>query len=149
MDNTLLVRQLVQRRLRKKRLFEHRPFESVSIGDIAFLLLIFFIVTSSFILREGIFFSLPARNAATVKLEDSQVAEVEPVNGGFRFRGQLLGRTDFSREMKKFIGSDSKKVLIIAMGPAVKYERLVDTLSVARETGVRRVSIKNMDGGRP
>jgi biopolymer transport protein ExbD len=149
MDNALLVRKIVERRLRKKRLFEHRPIESVSIGDIAFLLLIFFIVTSSFILREGIFFSLPSRNSATVKLLDDQVAEVEPVGEGFRYRGKLMARNDFVKEMQSFIAKDAKRVLIIAMGSRVKYDRMVDTLSVARETGIRRVSIKNLEGGRP
>jgi len=148
MDNSLLVKRLVERRLRKKRLFEHRPFESVSIGDIAFLLLIFFIVTSSFILREGIFFSLPSRNAATVRLLDDQVAEVEPTAAGFRYRGTEMGRSVFVGEMKRFIAKDPKRVLIIAMGQRVRYERMVDALSVARETGIRRVAIKNLEGGR-
>ena len=35
-------------------------------------------------------------------------------------------------------------VLIIYMNPQVKYDRLVDTLSVAKETGMKRVSLKNI-----
>ncbi|MBN1533151.1 MAG: biopolymer transporter ExbD [Spirochaetes bacterium] len=147
MDKATLIRRIVQRRARGKRLSEHTPFESVSIGDIAFLLLIFFIVTSSFVLREGIFFSLPSRNSTTVRLTEDQIAEVAPADDGFSYRGKVLSRETFVREMKEFIRGDRTRVLIIAMAPDVKYDRLVDTLSVARETGIRRVSVKNTTGG--
>ena len=146
MDRAVAVKRLVERRIREKRTFEHKPLEVISISDIAFLLFIFFIVTSSFVLREGIFFSLPSRNAATIRLEDDKIAEVEPVDDGFRYKGLLMRREAFVQEMKEFIGGDRNRVLIIAMSPYVKYDRLVDTLSVAKEAGVRRVSIKNTEG---
>jgi biopolymer transport protein ExbD len=149
MDRSLLVKKLVERRIREKRIFEHRPFEAISIGDIAFLLFIFFIVTSSFVLREGIFFSLPSQNAATIRLSESDIAEVEPAEQGFRYEGTLLERKAFSEEMKKFFKGNGDRVLIIAMSPSVRYDRLIDTLSVARETGIRKVSIKQLKEGRP
>ena len=35
-----------------------------------------------------------------------------------------------------------KSILVIHMKPDVRYERLIDTLSVARETGISKVSLK-------
>ena len=147
MDRMLLLRKILRRREIRARDTGPKSTDTFSVGDIAFLLLIFFIVTSSFILREGIFFSLPARNSATVRVDEDKLIEVEPRNDGFRYRGMLMGRDSMVDELKKLHKNDPERVLIIVMAWDVKYERLVDTLSVARETGIGRVSLKNAGGG--
>ena len=37
-------------------------------------------------------------------------------------------------------------VLLIKMSPRVKYDKLVDALSVAKESGIKRISLKNVNG---
>ena len=144
MDNNKIILKILSRRQRQKHIREERPFDSSSVGDLAFLLLIFFIVTSSFILRQGIFFSLPFKNAGSVRMEAKQIIEVYPKNNGFQYNNDFLDRNRFKEAViehkKKYPGS----VLIIYMAPDVKYDRLVDTLSVAKETGALRVSLKNI-----
>jgi len=141
-----LVLKLRARAKRKRFSREEKFFESSAMGDLAFLLLIFFIVTSSFMIRQGIFFSLPSNTAGVVRLTDDQIMEVSPQNNGFLYRGMLVERGAFLETMKRQMKQDRNKVLIIAMGSSVKYDRLVDTLSVAKEAGIRRVSLKQMNG---
>lgn len=133
-------------RVRREKRLSSGFFDTTSIGDISFLLFIFFIVTSSFILREGIFLSLPSARASAVRLQPEQVMEVKPENEGFRVGNRLLGREAFAAELRRFKDSGPDKVLIIRMSLRVKYDRLVDTLSVARETGMRKVSLQNEGG---
>ncbi len=142
--NKVLLSQRV--RLRKEKRLSSGFFDTTSIGDISFLLFIFFIVTSSFILREGIFLSLPSARASAVRLQPDQVMEVKPENEGFRVGNRLLSREAFAAELRRFKDSGPDKVLIIRMSLRVKYDRLVDTLSVARETGMRKVSLQNEGG---
>ncbi len=144
MNKNLIAAKIINRRRREKYSLEHRPFESLSIGDIAFLLLIFFIVTSSFMIRQGIFFSLPSVYSSAVKIEKKQIIEVYPKNNGFLYEGSLIDRDSFIKILKKHKSEDKKKVLMIMMEPDVKYEYLVDILSIARETGVTKVSLKNI-----
>jgi biopolymer transport protein ExbD len=80
-------------------------------------------------------------------VDEDKLIEVEPRNDGFRYRGMLMGRDSMVDELKKLHKNDPERVLIIVMARDVKYERLVDTLSVARETGIGRVSLKNAGGG--
>lgn len=141
-----LIRKISIRSKRMRLSRDEKFFESSAMGDLAFLLLIFFIVTSSFMIRQGIFFSLPSNTAGVVRLTDDQIMEVAPQNNGFLYRGMMVEREVFLKMMEQQMKVDGKKVLIIAMGSTVKYDRLVDTLSVAKEAGIRRVSLKQMNG---
>ena len=147
MENDNLIVKILQRRGRLKNRPEERSFDSVSIADMAFLLLIFFIVTGSFVLRQGIFFSLPSKTSGSVSLDERQITEVFPVVNGFLHNGILLNREGFGRMLRERGKKAADSVLMIHMGGKIRYERLVDTLSVARESGVRRVSLKNADKG--
>jgi biopolymer transport protein ExbD len=140
----VLLSQAAQKR--RERRLSSGFFDTTSIGDISFLLFIFFIVTSSFILREGIFLSLPSARASAVRLQPDQVLEVKPENEGFRIGNKVLSRDSFGEELRRFKDSGPDKVLIIRMSLKVPYDRLVDTLSVAREVGMRKVSLQNEGG---
>jgi len=121
-------------------------FDATSMGDLSFLLFIFFIVTSSFILRQGLFFSLPSANGDVVKIDASRTLEVYPVADGFMVASKLLSRDEFTGELAASLDDKKEKVLLVHMAPSVAYDRFVDTLSVASETGWKRISLHNMDG---
>ncbi len=140
------VQMLQRARVRREKRDDSGFLDATPIGDLSFLLFIFFIVTSSFILREGIFLSLPSARAGAVRLAPEQVLEVRPENEGFRIGNRLLTRDAFASELRRFKDSGPDKVLIIRMSLRVKYDRLVDTLSVARENGMRKVSLQNEGG---
>jgi biopolymer transport protein ExbD len=123
---------------------EVKPFESTSIGDIAFLLLIFFIITSSFILKQGIFFSLPSKTGS-VKVEKENIIEVYPLNRGFQYNDRVMDRKEMKELLAEESRASSKKILLIKMGQDIRYERLVDTMSLARETGISKMSLKNVE----
>jgi biopolymer transport protein ExbD/biopolymer transport protein TolR len=143
-----IVRYLTRVRRHGKEAARHAAFESTSIGDLAFLLLSFFIVTSSFILRQGVFFSLPSKNSGAMRVEQRQLLEVFPVNDGFVIDNTLINRKDFSELLQKRNDEMKDSILVVKMAPEVPYARLVDTLSVARETGTTRISLKNTEEGR-
>ena len=98
MDSRVILKIIRRREIRRKG-FNDKPFESSSVGDLAFLLLIFFIVTSSFILRQGIFFSLPSKKASTIRLEQEQIIEVYPKNEGVLYNGKLIDRNTFKKRL--------------------------------------------------
>jgi biopolymer transport protein ExbD len=136
---------MIRRHVRERITTGYRPFESSSIADLAFLLLIFFIVTGSFVLRQGIFFSLPSRSAGSIRLEEKQILHVQPEMSGFRFNGDVLNRDAFERVLRDRYQASPGSVLLIHMGSSVTYDRFIDTLSVAKEAGIGRVSLKNVE----
>lgn len=143
MDNTNIIIKILTRRKRQKHIIKESSFDSSAIGDLAFLLLIFFIVTASFIIRQGIFFSLPSKDAGSIKVKKERIIEIYPMNYGFKYKGKIKNREGIKELFLKSKDDSQKKILIIYMGPKVKYDRLVDTLSLARETKMNQVSLKN------
>jgi biopolymer transport protein ExbD len=143
MDDSRIIYKILRRRHRRQKELEARHFDSTSIADLAFLLLIFFIVTSSFIIRQGLFFSLPSRSSGTVRVDEKLIREVSPRNEGFLYDDRLLQRDEFKASLGRYRASQPDTVLVIRMAPDVRYERLVDAMSVARETGIARISLKD------
>lgn len=147
MNKRVLILQILKRCSRRKSSQEYKPFESSSIADLAFLLLIFFIVTGSFILRQGIFFSLPAPDAGAMRIESKLIMKLYPQNSGYLYNGSLMDREKIKDLLLKRKSVNPKTVLLIMMKKSVRYDRFVDALSMARETGIDRVSLKEIDGG--
>ncbi len=140
-----IIHRILVKRMRSWRNREDLFVEPTSMADISFLLLLFFIVTSSFLIREGIFFSLPEKGAA-VRVEEENVIEVYPVEGGFRIGENLLDRRDFKERLVRSLAETPGKILVIRMGSEIRYDRLVDALGVAKETGMNRISLKHEAG---
>ena len=120
-------------------------FDSSAVADLAFLLLIFFIVTSSFILRQGIFFSLPSESAGAVKVEKDLMVDIYPTEKAFKVDGAELIRRDLGMKLRKMVDGNSKTIAVIHMTTGLKYDRLVDSLSLIKESGVKSVSLKNYE----
>ncbi len=144
MNAKQVVLKLLTRRRSRRSEFLPGSFDSSSIGDLAFLLLIYFIVTASFMLRQGIFFSLPSQKAGSISIEQKKIVEVYPVNNGFLYQGETLNRSEFKEILSGIRRDIPGSVLAIHMKPRIPYDRLVDTLSVAKETGFARISLKNL-----
>lgn len=146
MKNSTIIQKILRRRKSIKEIKEEKLIDSASIGDMAFLLLIFFIVTSSFILRQGIFLSLPSPTSSSIKMDQSKLVEVFPENEGFTFNNETINRETLVAVLNEQKTKEKDSVLIIRMKDNVKYERLVDALSVAKETRIGRVSLKKQGG---
>lgn len=137
--------QYFRKRKMIRRLEGAPEFDSSSVGDLAFLLLIFFIVTSSFILRQGIFFSLPSKSAGSVKVKKKFLVDVYPKNDGYVVDGASIERDNLITDLQDRVKDSKNVIMIVHMAKDVRYERLVDALSVAEESGVKKVSLKNTE----
>ncbi len=131
---------------RKKKIrsgYNDLQFDSTAIADLSFNLLIFFIVTASFMLRQGIFLSLPAANSATVKVEEKQIFDIYPQNDGFVFEGEKKSRNDILTLLKSRKDTVKDPIAVIHMKPDVVYDRLIDSLSLVKESGIVKISLKD------
>ena len=135
-----IIYRIIKRSKRKKEEIAAKEFDAASVGDVAFLLLIFFVVTGSFLLRQGVTFTLPSDKSVQV----DHVVEVNPENKGFYYAGSLVTRERLKKMLGKRLETQKDLVVIIQMKNDIKYDRLVDALSIASELKIRRVSLKNL-----
>lgn len=126
-----------------RRSFELAEGDLSSVADVAFLLLIFFIVTSSFAINEGILLNLPSKESSAIKVDREDIVDIYPQAEGFKVENEFYDRKQLGEMLVKGYADNPDLVAIIHMVSPVKYERLVDSLSVIKESGLPRVSVKN------
>jgi biopolymer transport protein ExbD len=123
-------------------------FDSSSVADLAFLLLIFFIVTSSFLLPQGIIFTLPTLNSKAIQVDVSNLVEVYPQPKGFRYNDAVLTKKALYQQVSKRLAEHKKKfkkkelIATIHMSGEVPYKKLIEAISVIKEAGIKKVSLK-------
>ncbi len=118
-------------------------FDTTAIADLSFNLLIFFIVTASFMLRQGIFLSLPSAGSASIKVEQRQIVDIYPETDGFTVEGEKKTRSALMTLLKSRKESVKEVIAVVHMKPELKYDRLVDSLSLVKESGIVKVSLKD------
>jgi biopolymer transport protein ExbD len=133
---------ILKRRKSEEIKASHDPLDTSAIGDIAFLLLIFFIVTSSFLLRQGLLFALPSKTASAQIVSEKSLLLVSPIEKKFEFRKHLYTEGN----LKKALAAESKKIdepiIIIVMNGDTAFEGFIKVLSIAQELKIGKVSIR-------
>ncbi len=118
-----------------------RPAPTISIAplvDCVFLLLIFFLLTSTFSQREAVRIRLPAMATSSAIHKEGTVVVVES-DGTISLGGRAVALTDLEAALRKE-RKRSDRALIVADRQVV-FSRVTDVLDAARRAGVVRVAI--------
>ncbi len=125
----------------------HREIDEAEINitpmlDIVFIMLIFFIVTTSFVKEKGIEVSRPSSSPPKeIKKNKGPIVIKIDANGNIMLKGRLLERkaVEANLEREKAVKPDSP--LIIAAHPDAQTDALVTILDAAESVGVASVSV--------
>jgi len=139
---------------RRRRRREEIP--ASSLADIAFLLLIFFIATTTFAVEFGLPLVLPsAQRRAVLSVRPEDVFQIEiHADGRLLANGRPIDIADIAsriRELNGTRGSGGREemVVIVETEPRAAYEQMIAVLDQVRESGARRVALKQLEAGSP
>ena len=111
-----------------------------SMADIAFLLIIYFMVTTTFAATRGIDFSLPQEeDTPLVDKEESVLIEIQP-GGVLLVDNKSMQLDEVLDYLKPKLDVNPKKPVIIRPDPASEYKHMVtvlDELRQAKEKGIK------------
>jgi biopolymer transport protein ExbD len=132
-------------RLRTRRRARVDVAESGALSDIAFLLIIFFIVIAVFNINSGFLLGIPRRNAVTtVQSDDLMRVSVSAENDL-----SLDGRTVEADELRAAVLARRQRqpnmTLVVTMDPEATYQSLVSLVELARMTDVDNFSFRMED----
>jgi len=114
---------------------------TVSMADIAFLLLIFFMVTTVFANEIGLQILLPEKGQEVkVKSENIQKVYVEEM-GGIRLNGEPVDQDDFVNEIKAILSVNKDAIFSIKTHPKSKYQYMINAFDKLRLANAERVSL--------
>lgn len=114
-------------------------------SDIAFLLLIFFLVTTIFAVEMGIPLVLPGKTATTVKVKRDNILEIKAYANGSITIGKDPVTIDQVRPIvEEKLAENEKLIVVIVTHPDSEYGLMIDILDEIKLANARVISLKTM-----
>ena len=114
-----------------------------STSDIAFLLIIFFMVTSGFIFKEGVQMLLPDKNAKSkVIAKSDEITTVHLSGTALLMNNEDVTRNKLEEDLKKRIGQKPDEIVLLKVDSDVPYQKLIDIIDVIKISDVQKLSVK-------
>jgi len=115
---------------------------TASMADVAFLLIIFFLVASFYSVTRGVQFSLPRHDEAslTVAPEAAVLIEIAP-DSSLTVDGRSLGLAELSAYLTPRLARNPGKPVIMRTALDAPYSAMTDVFDELRQVGVRNVVI--------
>jgi len=123
---------------RRERIKVQAPLTSLI--DIVFLLLIYFLLTTNFMVEEGIKIKLPQAKAAAPQTEEVLTVYVDQQGRAFLGTEEVSLARLFDR-LKEKIGSCEDKLVVIRADRAVILNKAVKVMDIAKAAGAGRLSL--------
>ncbi len=127
---------------RKSRETDEAEINITPMLDIVFIMLIFFIVTTSFVKEKGLEVSRPSNSPPKeiVKKKGPIVVKID-ASGNISMKGRMLERRAVEANLEREKAEKPDSPLIIAAHPDADTEALVIILDAAEAVGVASVSV--------
>ena len=127
---------------RKSRANDEAEINITPMLDIVFIMLIFFIVTTSFVKEKGLEVSRPSNSPPKeiVKKKGPIVVKID-ANGNISMKGRMLERKAVEANLEREKAEKPDSPLIIAAHPDADTDALVIILDAAEAVGVDSVSV--------
>lgn len=115
-------------------------FETAAMTDIVFLLLIFFLLTSSFIVQTGIKIDLPAATS-TEPQDSSHIVLSVTSDGDIYVNEREVPWSKVQEELESLLAVSSDKLVVVRGDRELSLGRTVEVMDIARRSGAVRLAI--------
>ncbi len=132
--------------LPKRKPPEEAEIPTASMADIAFLLIIFFMVTTVFARDKGLKMLLPEKQSETVKIKSKKIIDISINDAGQIFFNDnpVQSPEELRQKIQSEIEKDPKKIVLIKTNVEAPYERMIQVLDVVKQLKVKAVALKSI-----
>lgn len=133
----------MQIRRKKSKISEEIPTSTMA--DVSFLLIIYFMVTSTFAATRGLDFALPEQedNPPLIEKEESVLIEIQAA-GNIVVDQQPMELGDILEYLEPKLEANPMKPVIIRPNPNAPYGRMVDVFDELRAGAEQGIEVKNI-----
>lgn len=114
--------------------------------DIVFILLIFFLITSTFVQSPGIDVNLPKANSASETTPSQSIVITVDENGQLIYRGEITDIGALSDTLSKLYKESPAHQIVIQADETTHHGAVVEAMDAAREAGFRKLGIATQAG---
>lgn len=114
-----------------------------SSSDIAFLLIIFFMVTSAFIFKDGLHMVLPDKSKKPQVVEDQELATISvKQDNTILLNDKKIEKTGLEPRLKKMLMEDEELIILLKIEKDVIYQNVIDVIDTIKLVGARKLSLR-------
>ena len=112
----------------------------VSLIDVVLLLVMFFMITTSFVAQPGIKVKLPQASAKEIR-QEKELAVIISKNKKIYLNEELVSLSILPDRLNKALKEGNKPILIIKADELVPHGLVVTIMDIAKKTGVETLAI--------
>jgi len=125
---------------RKKRARYRIQAPLTALIDIVFLLLIYFLLTTNFMVDEGINIKLPQAKASKPQTEETITVYVDR-DGRSYLNNREISTSELFKRLKEMIGGRKDKLVVVRADRGVILNKAVKVMDVAKAAGAGRLCL--------
>ncbi len=130
----------------RRRIPEEPEINVISMVDIVLVMLLFFMVTTSFVQRSHLSMQLPhAQQAAAGEPKTPIVIDLS-ASGQVSIGHRNVSMGQLARQLKLLAGRDPKRVIVLRADRNATQQYVIDVLDAAQEAGLTRISFATLSG---
>lgn len=114
--------------------------DTTALVDVVFQLLIFIILSSTFVMQPGIKVNLPQAVTSEAQPERDIVVSIM-VDGKIFLMDKEVTLTEFPEQLKKVMENIKKEILIIKADKNVRHGLVVEIMDLAKTVGITKLAI--------
>lgn len=108
--------------------------------DIVFLLLIYFLLTTNFLVEEGIKVKLPEARASSAQVSDNITIVIDAAGHSYIDGQQILVKELFDT-LKNLLREGKDRLVIVRADRTVVLDKAVKVMDIAKAAGAERLSL--------
>ena len=116
-------------------------FNTISLTDIIFLLLVFFLLSSTFVLQPGIKVKLPVTTANPDISSEKSIVVSLTKEGAVYLNDNLVNRVELGAQLRQKVIDVGNPIIVLRADKAVLIENLIDVMDIAKTAGADRFVI--------
>lgn len=131
--------------LKNKKSRPTPEINSGSMSDIAFLLLVFFLLVSNVDQDKGIGVVLPGEGGETEVSKKNITNILVDASGRVLFNDDVIPLNELNKQARQKEQENPKMIFSVQTDPKTKYQVYVDVIDQLKQANVKRISIANTD----
>lgn len=125
----------------KRRTTESPRVDLTPMIDVVFLLLIFFMISTTFIEKPGLKINLPKSAIQDLKQEEKEVLLYLTAAGDIYFERQLITQTELSEKLLGFGPAAEKMTFLLMADKKALHGKVIQLMDLAKSSGFSKLAI--------
>ncbi len=127
-------------KIRRKQRTHIDLADSGALSDLAFLLIIFFIVIAVFNINKGFLVELPGKDSTRIVKNDDLLKVILTRDNLLEYSGEVISKTEMENKIGDMRRQHPNMTFALIINPDAEYQGVVEIVEMVRKNGIENFS---------